>query len=356
MTTCRLARTFFALSIAWLCSTAASAQNQTLWKTYFDQCIVASDQANWSAVDNFCQAALTEADKFGNRSGQAGDIHNVYGTIFNNLARYPEAERHLQLALSIRERKVNDCNNCLAVLAETQSNLGNLYRRQGRLSEAETMLRKALALSERTSGRDDSDVAIKLTNLAIVLNNQNKNGEAEALYQRAMAILERSAPVSIALASTYNSLGVFFAKLANQAEAIHYCEKALQLRLRLLPPNHPDIAISYNNLGDSYLGSREYDKALPLLEKSWDIRRISLANDHPDLGQTQGNIGRALAGLGRYAEAEPHLRDALKRREASYGKNSAPVAFVLAELAGVLRATKRVKEAVAMEKRAANIR
>ena len=46
----------------------------------------------------------------------------------------------------------------------------------------------------------------------------------------------------------------------------------------------------------------------------------------------------------------------LNLREVSDGKSSEPVAFALEQLAEVLRATKRVKEAAVLEKRAANIR
>ena len=66
------------------------------------------------------------------------------------------------------------------------------------------------------------------------------------------------------------------------------------------------------------------------------------------------NIG--LAGLGRNQEAEAMLRSALKHRESTVGQNSEAVARVATELAKVLRATKRNKEAVALENRAKKIR
>ena len=61
--------------------------------------------------------------------------------------------------------------------------------------------------------------------------------------------------------------------------------------------------------------------------------------------------------LGKYADAEDHyLRSALKHRESTDGQNSKAVARVATELAKVLRATKRDKEAAALENRAKKIR
>ena len=86
------------------------------------------------------------------------------------------------------------------------------------------------------------------------------------------------------------------------------------------------------------------------------MRKTNLSATHTDLVQSQFNIGRATAGLKRYPEAEKMLRSALKNYEASFGKNSEAVAQVATELAKVLRATKRNKEAAALENRTKKIR
>ena len=50
--------------------------------------------------------------------------------------------------------------------------------------------------------------------------------------------------------------------------ARQYIDKALQIQLKVLGNNHPDVATSYINLGFSYLSTDEYDAAIQYLEKA----------------------------------------------------------------------------------------
>ena len=66
-------------------------------------------------------------------------------------------------------------------------------------------------------------------------------------------------------------------------KALSYYEKALEIRQKTLPPNHPDLAISYNNIGSVYDKMGEYSKALSSYEKALEIRQKTLPPNHPDL-------------------------------------------------------------------------
>lgn len=71
----------------------------------------------------------------------------------------------------------------------------NLTRRlqaTNRLSEAEPLMRRALAIDEDSFGAQHPEVAIDLHNLAQLFKNTNRLAEAEALMRRALAILENS--------------------------------------------------------------------------------------------------------------------------------------------------------------------
>ena len=47
----------------------------------------------------------------------------------------------------------------------------------------------------------------------------------------------------------YNNLGVVQRDLGNLQQAEEYCERALDIRLKRLGPEHVDIASTYINLG-----------------------------------------------------------------------------------------------------------
>ena len=65
-----------------------------------------------------------------------------------------------------------------------------LYK-QARYTDAEPLLREALAMRERASGPDDPDVAASLNDLAGLYRELGRYGEAEPLYRRALGIKEK---------------------------------------------------------------------------------------------------------------------------------------------------------------------
>ncbi len=53
-------------------------------------------------------------------------------------------------------------------------------------------MRRALAIDETSYGPDDPNVAVRLNNLAMLLQTTNRLAEAEPLMRRALAIFETS--------------------------------------------------------------------------------------------------------------------------------------------------------------------
>ena len=76
-------------------------------------------------------------------------------------------------------------------MATALNNLAGLLQATNRLSEAEPLLRRALAISEKSYGPDHPTVAIGLNNLAGLLRATNRLSEAEPLFRRALAIAEK---------------------------------------------------------------------------------------------------------------------------------------------------------------------
>lgn len=65
-----------------------------------------------------------------------------------------------------------------------------------------------------------------------------------------------------------------------------FLERSLEMRERVLGPDHPDCAQSLNNLAALYNEKKQYDKAEELYERALDIRKRALSPDHPSLAYT----------------------------------------------------------------------
>ena len=82
---------------------------------------------------------------------------------------------------------------------------------QAQYSEAEPVLKRALAINEKARGPDHPDVATDLNNLAILYDDQGKYSEAEPLFKRALAIDEKAlGPYHPDVAEGFNNLAVLY--------------------------------------------------------------------------------------------------------------------------------------------------
>src|SRR5262249_43354601 len=79
-----------------------------------------------------------------------------------------------------------------AQVGQSLTNLARVYQDQGKYSEAEGLLKRALVIREQALGANHPDVGQTLTNLARVYQDQGKYSEAEGLLKRALVIREQA--------------------------------------------------------------------------------------------------------------------------------------------------------------------
>ena len=137
------------------------------------------------------------------------------GFFLNTLARWNESEcelrEALQEALELADQEL---------LSEALNNLATLLQATNRLSEAELLYRRALAINEQSYGPDHPTVATDLNNLAELLRATNRHSEAEPLYRRALAINEQSyGPDHPSVATTLNNLALLLYSTNRLSEA-----------------------------------------------------------------------------------------------------------------------------------------
>jgi tetratricopeptide (TPR) repeat protein len=158
-----------------------------------------------------------------------------------------------------------------------------LLQATNRLEEAEPMMRRALAIGEKSYGPEHPDVAIRLNNLAALLKETNRLAEAEPLMERALAIDEKS-----------------------------------------YGPEHPDVAGDLNNLAQLLKDTNRLEEAEPLMRRVVVIvlkftRRTGHLHQH--LKTALGNYWRILEAMS-LSEEEIARRIAEVGREAGLDEES----------------------------------
>jgi tetratricopeptide (TPR) repeat protein len=194
------------------------------------------------------------------------------------------------------------------------SDLGILLWAKGLYSEAEPLVRHALATAEASFGNQHPNVAVPLNNLAWLLKETNRLDEAEPLMRRALDIDQAS-----------------FGK------------------------EHPRVAVQLSNLAQLLQDTNRLEEAEPLMQRALDIDQASFGNQHPNVARDLNNLAQLLQDTNRREEAEPLMRRALAIDEASLDPQHPNVASSLNNLGRLLQATKRLGEAEPLMRRAVEI-
>jgi tetratricopeptide (TPR) repeat protein len=139
-------------------------------------------------------------------------------------------------------------------------------------------------------------------------------------------------------------------------ELLTFTNRALSLKEKILPPDHPDIAMSLNALAETWHRLGRDDEALKLAERSMRIFVTAYGPSSPDVSMQLSNHAEYLLGLGRASEAVPEFRTAYENWERQIGANHQFLGYPLTGLGRALLALGRPDEAVAPLEHALRIR
>ncbi len=197
------------------------------------------------------------------------------------------------------------CSSALsldATLSEVPAVLGRLYRRQGRLDEAQAEFERALAINANSI---DS-----LTGLAQTLADRGEDDDAMAVFEQAINAQPNDWVI-------YNRFGRYYLNRGRYADAARMYRRTVELRT-------PHTA-TFNNLGAALYLMGDFEMAAKAFEESMRIRPNRSARSN--LGTMYyflGNYEQAIASYRAAIELRPqdfvmwgNLGDALFRREST---------------------------------------
>jgi serine/threonine protein kinase len=105
-------------------------------------------------------------------------------------------------------------------------------------------------------------------------------------------------------AAIRNTIGQTYTDLGLYPEASKQLERALNLRRRVLGPEHPDTLKSMSDLAIVYVDEGRYGQGEALHSQTLEIRRRVLGPEHPDTLKSMNRLVVVYDREGKYAEAE----------------------------------------------------
>jgi tetratricopeptide (TPR) repeat protein len=308
---------------------------------------------NWGRCERLLIQALACAeliDKFGLGFPECGRLLNRAGRYLLQRARISEAEQLLHRALAIWEKSLGRENLDVAMAL---NNLGAISVAQGKHGEAESFHLQALAIRKKVAGEAHPDFAVSLMAVGDVYRLMGRYAEAEAPLRQSLAVLEsalgRGHPF---VASSLHCLGLLYADQGKYAEAVPFLQREIAIRAKVLAPDDPDIVPSLGNLAGVLFRQGKDAEAEKLLLRALVIGTKALGPDHPDLAPCLTNLADMYRVQGKYTEAETLCRQALGIEEKFLGPEHPATAHSLHALALVCYQLGRYPEAESLYERA----
>jgi len=198
-------------------------------------------------------------------------------------------------------------------IAMRLSNLASLLESMNRPDQAEGLYRRALVISEQSFGPEHPKVAKCLSNLSGFLVKAQQLDEAESLIRRSLAILESSfSPDHPNVAADLSNLALVLHATNRPAEAEPLVRRVLAIDEKSYGAEHITVARDLNNLAHLLENTDRAAGAEPLYRRAQVIFEKNLGADHPDVGTSLNNLAQALRKMNRLAEAEPILLRAVQ--------------------------------------------
>ncbi len=215
-------------------------QSQCLWRL-----------GQLEKAERCARDALTLARKEPSDIGGQGDSLSNLGVIFRRQGKLDQAKNYLESSLIIREQLKNNSE-----IASSLINLGVINWQLGELNLAENYFQRSQKLFDQLGNL--REVSSCLSNLGVICRYRGELDRAEEFYQQSLTI-DKQIGNQQDIASSLSNLGVIFSQRGELDKAEHYYKMSLELDRKI--GNSRDIALTLNNLGIIYWRNGDFDKA-----------------------------------------------------------------------------------------------
>jgi CHAT domain-containing protein/Tfp pilus assembly protein PilF len=188
----------------------------------------------------------------------------------------------------------------------------------------------------RAATEDDRALqeAGKLLKEFVKLHGAGKQDEAMPLVERSLEIRERIlGPDHRDVAATLHALASTHWNKGEYAKAEPLYQRALTIFERALSPEDPRIAITLNSLAALYWNKGDYVKAEPLAQRALAVMERAFGREHPNVAMVVNSLAIIHSSRGDYAKAEPLFWRALEIWERTLGPENPNVGMALNNLA-----------------------
>src|SRR5882724_1076834 len=220
----------------------------------------------------------------------------------HDLRLLPEARQHAQEALALAKQVHPGEQH--PEIASILTQLAAIERDEGYLDQAEHLFREALGIRRAAFPGDHSDMVESLTLLSTVLNQEDQLDEARARSLEALDIQLRLFPGGHPhTGGIYHNLGLIELTSGNDSKARELFDRAIEARRASGMADHWETASSLLHRGKAELELGLHLEAHDSFQQCVKLREKIFGERAAELAHPLAFVARALCHLGRRKEA-----------------------------------------------------
>jgi len=277
----------------------------------------------------------------------------VMGSVYEHLGLYSQAESLLRQAVALDRVAVGaEHPDTLAASAA----LGHCVEHEGHLPEAEKIDRETLGTAARVLGANHRTTLQTEANLASTLDSEGQLAESDRIYRETLALQQRNFgsddPDTL---QTMRGLGWTLTDRGQYVEAEKLYRQLLVIRQRVLGPEDPETLNTMQELGTVLGYEKRNNEAEQILRPTLDTQRRVLGPEHQNTLATINNLGIVLQQEKKYDEAEALYRTAAEVIGRTLGPDNRNTLLARLNIAVVKEKTGQFAEAEKIYKDVLNI-
>ena len=276
-------------------------------------------------------------------------MHTI-GLAFSNLG---EADRGVELLERAMALRIEHAGDDSAPAADSRNRLGNIYRRFGRLVEAEPLLVRALEWRE-ANGPVDYDLADSYNNVGLLQNDLGHYEQAEATLRRSIELhREYDGPDTERVTAPLHNLSLSLRRQGRLEEARKASMEALEIKRAAGDWSLSSLAVTLAVLANIERERGDLDAALRYSNESLELREQVFGRGNVSIASGLATHANVLQARGELEAAETLFREAIGLHEAAGSADGLRAADMLLGLGRLLADQGRADEALPLLERAA---
>jgi tetratricopeptide (TPR) repeat protein len=324
-----------------LCASTLAAADE--FDSLLNQGRAAYDAADINTAAKFYEQACNAETMKAYVPARVAFCHHQLATIDSARNHDNDAERHYLLAIESWKPAGAPYATSWCV---TLLNLGDLYRRQRRLPEAERMLRQAADIAKTYEQQKPELHPESLSRLGVIYLEMSRIEQALGVLKDAVqrfATLKPAVPAEAAYA--WNGLGMVQLGSGLEAEGEASLRRAVALATPVLGEDHPETAAYQTNLALALIVQGQFDRATTLLHRAKSVLETRSGPTDAGLGLVLAELSASASGQKKFGMAEEYAQQSLAILKRQPQSNPTAIALASVNLADVYLKSRRLDEA-----------